>query len=152
VVTAARFDAALMVLKDDPHVDPEKIAVLGYCFGGGVALDMARRGTDVDAVVTFHGSLASRQPAAPGAVKARILVLTGGADPNVPPEQVQAFEKDMKAAGARFEVVTLPGAKHGFTNPDADKAGVPALGYSAEADAASWAAMLKLLGEVFGAP
>jgi dienelactone hydrolase len=69
----ARFLAALDVLKQDPHVDPERIAAIGYCFGGGMALGMARQGVDLDAVVTFHGALATQQPAAPGAVKARLL-------------------------------------------------------------------------------
>ena len=84
-------------------------------------------------------------------VKARILVLTGEADPMVPPEQVEAFKKEMQAAGARVEVVSYPGAKHSFTNPDADKAGRDALGYNADADKKSWAAMLEMLRTVFPA-
>jgi len=146
----ARFDAALAVLKQDPHVDPEKIAVVGYCFGGTVALNMARAGADVDAVIALHAGLKLSVPAEPGKTKARILVLTGGADPMVPPEQVQAFEQEMRAAGAKVEVVTYPGAKHGFTNPDADKAGIPAVGYDANADQESWRKLTGLLKEVFG--
>src|SRR5881628_2750314 len=120
-VVAARFNAALDLLKRDPHVDPARIAAIGYCFGGGVVLNMARSGADLAAVVSFHGSLGTKTPAEPGMVKARVLVLAGGADPFVPPEQVEAFRKEMQAAGARFEGVTYPGAKHGFTNPDAGK-------------------------------
>lgn len=146
----ARFDAALAVLKQDPRVDPEKIAVVGYCFGGTVALNMARAGADVDAVIALHAGLKLSVPAEPGKVKARILVLTGGADPMVPPEQVQAFEQEMRAAGANVEVVTYPDAKHGFTNPDADKAGIPAVGYDAKADQESWQQLTGLLKEVFG--
>src|SRR6266536_741793 len=97
-VGAARFNAALAQLKQDPHVDTTRIAAIGYCFGGAVVLGMARGGTDLDAVVTFHGALATQTPAQPGAVKARILVLTGAADPFVPPEQVEAFKKEMQAA------------------------------------------------------
>jgi dienelactone hydrolase len=67
----------------------------------------------------------------------------------IPPELVTAFSDEMRAAGARFEVVSYPGAKHGFTNPDAGSFGMPALAYDAEADRQSWAAMLRLLGEVF---
>ncbi len=115
-VVAARFNAALDLLKRDPHVDPARIAAIGYCFGGGVVLNMARSGADVADVVSFHGSLGTKTPADPGKVKARVLVLAGGADPFVPPEQVEAFRKEMQAAGARFEVVMYPGAKHGFTN------------------------------------
>ena len=148
-VLAARFNAALEQLKQDPHVDPERIAAIGYCFGGAVVLGMARSGADLDAVVSFHGALATMSPATPGSVKARVLVLTGAADPMVPPELVTAFSDEMKAAGARFEVVSYPGAKHGFTNPDAGSFGMPALAYDAEADRQSWAAMLRVLAEVF---
>ena len=148
-VLAARFNAALAELKRDPHVDTTRIAAIGYCFGGAVVLGMARSGADLTAVVTFHGALATQTPAEPGKVKARILVLAGGADPFVPPEQVAAFEKEMQAAGARFEVVSYPGAKHGFTNPDAGVYGMPQLAYDAAADRQSWAAMLKLFREVF---
>jgi dienelactone hydrolase len=146
---AARFNAALEQLKHDPHVDPTRIAAIGYCFGGAVALDMARAGADLAAVVTFHGALATKTPAQPGKIKARVLVLAGGADPFVPPEQVEAFRREMQAAGAHFEVVTYPGAKHAFTNPDAGTHGMPQLAYDADADRQSWAAMLKLFHEVF---
>jgi dienelactone hydrolase len=146
----ARFLAALDVLKRDPHVDPAKIAAIGYCFGGGIALAMARQGVDLAAVVTFHGALATQQPAAPGAVKARLLILTGADDPMIGPPQVEAFEKEMTAAGAKFEVVSEPHAKHSFTNPDADKVGMAALAYNAEADKDSWARAMKMLAEVFG--
>ena len=145
----ARFLAALDVLRKDPHVDPERIAAIGYCFGGGVALAMARQGVDLDAVVTFHGAIATQQPAVPGAVKARILVLNGADDGMITADQITAFKKEMTAARAQFEFVNLPHAKHSFTNPDADKVGMPALAYDAEADKASWAAMLKLFAEVF---
>jgi dienelactone hydrolase len=142
----ARFDAALEVLRSQPQVDPERIAAVGYCMGGTIALGMARAGADLDAVVALHAGLKpSGPPAEKGDVKARILVLTGGADPFVPKEHVAEFQKEMKAAGAKAEVVTLPKAKHGFTNPDADKAGMEALGYDAGADRKSFDAMRKFL-------
>ncbi len=146
----ARFDAALAVLKRQPQVDPEKIAVFGYCFGGGVALNMARAGEDLDAVVTFHGSLAAAGgPAKPGRVKAKILVLTGGADPMIPKSAVEAFEQEMKAAGADAQVIVYPGAKHSFTNPDAGKAGMEGLAYDPVADRESWAAAMAFLKKAF---
>ena len=148
-VLAARFNAALEQLKRDPHVDTTRIAAIGYCYGGAVVLDMARAGAPLGAVVTFHGALATKTPAQSGKVKARGLVLTGGADPFVPPEQVEAFKREMQAAGGRFEVISYPGAKHGFTNPDAAKYGMPQLAYDADADRQSWTAMLKLFKEVF---
>ena len=147
-VAAARFNAALEELKRDPHVDPARIAAIGYCFGGGVVLGMARSGADLAAVVSFHGSLGTKTPAEPGKVKARVLVLAGGADPFVPPEQIDAFKREMQAAGARFDVIVYPGAKHGFTNPTAGQYGMDQLAYNAEADQQSWAAMLKLFKEV----
>jgi dienelactone hydrolase len=149
-VVKARFLAALDELKRDPHVDPKRIAAIGYCFGGGIALAMARQGVDLNAVVTFHGALATQQPAAPGAVKARLLVLTGADDPMIGADQVEAFKKEMAAAGAKLEVVVEPHAKHSFTNPDADKVGMAALSYNAEADKDSWDRMLKLFAELFG--
>ena len=146
---AARFNAALEQLKRDPHVDTTRIAAIGYCFGGAVVLGIARAGADLAAVVTFHGALATTSPAQPGKVKARVLVLAGGADPFVPPELLEAFKREMQAAGARFEVTTYPGAKHGFTNPDAATYGMPQLAYDAAADRESWAAMLKLFKEIW---
>ena len=146
---AARFNAALEQLKRDPHVDTTRIGAIGYCFGGGVVLAQARAGAHLTAVASFHGMLATQTPAQPGAIKGRILVLAGGADPFVPPEQVDAFKREMQAAGARFDVITYPGAKHGFTNPGAGSYGMPALAYDSTADRESWAALLKMLREVF---
>ena len=147
----AKFNAALEQLKADSHVDPEKVAAIGYCFGGGVVTNMARAGADLDAVVSFHGALDTSNPVEKGKVKARVLICTGGADPLVPAETVQTFEKQMKDAGAKIEVITYPGVKHSFTNPDVDKVGMDAAAYNADADKKSWAAMLKMFDEVFGA-
>jgi dienelactone hydrolase len=147
----ARYDAARDLLLAQPQVDRERTAAFGYCFGGTVALQLARGGEDLDALVAFHAGLAPQgPPAEKGKVKPRILVLEGGADPFVPPEQVKAFEEEMKAAGADVRVVVYPGVKHGFTNPDAGKAGLPALAYDADADAKSWAAAVAFLRQVFG--
>ncbi len=141
-VIAARFDAALAELKKDPHVDGTRIGAIGYCFGGGVVLNMARSGAPLKTVATFHGSLAPVVPAKKGAVTAKLLVQTGDADEMVPPAQVEAFKKEMADAGADVKVIVYPGAKHGFTNPDAGKAGMPQLAYDASADAKSWAEMI----------
>lgn len=151
-VVAARFDAGMDVLKQQPQVDPEKTAAFGYCFGGGVALNMARAGRDLDAVVTFHASLQPvGEPARQGEVKPAILVLTGGKDPMIPPEQVKKFQEEMKDAGANVKVVVYPDAQHSFTNPAADKAGVEGLKYDKQADQKSWDAAMKFLKGVFKA-
>jgi dienelactone hydrolase len=147
----ARFEAAMDVLKKQPQVDPSKLGAVGYCFGGGVALNMARAGEPLAAVATFHGSLApGGQPAQKGKVKPHILVQTGGADPNIPQQQVEAFEKEMKDAGADAKVIVYPNAKHSFTNPDADKAGIPALAYDAQVDQQSWTEATKFFKRAFG--
>lgn len=146
-VARARFDAALARLKAQPQVDPERIGVIGYCFGGGVALDMARAGEPLRAVATFHARLApSSAPARKGTFRPRaVLAQTGGADPMIPAAQVKAFEQEMKDAGVAVQVITYPGAKHGFTNPDADRAGMDGLAYDAEADRKSWDAAVRYL-------
>jgi dienelactone hydrolase len=139
------------VLKQQPQVDASKIGAVGYCFGGGVALNMARAGEPLAAVATFHASLApSGPPAQPGKVKAHILVQTGGADPNIPKQTVDAFEKEMKDAGADARVIVYPGAKHSFTNPDASKAGMDALAYDPQVDKQSFAEAKTFFKRVFG--
>jgi len=145
-VVAARFNAALDLLRARPEVNPKKIGALGYCFGGTVSLGMARAGADLAAVVTFHaGLLPPGEPARKGKVKARILVNTGGQDPMIPAAQVAEFKAEMKKAGARAEVIVYPNARHSFTNPDAAKAGMEALAYDAGADAKSWKAATAFL-------
>ena len=147
-----RFDAARAVLVQQPSVDPERIAAIGYCFGGGVVLHMARTGADLDAVVSFHGSLGTEQPAQAGDVAARVLVFNGADDVMVPPEQVRAFEREMTAANVHYELINYANVKHGFTNPAADsfaaRFGMP-LEYNAQADAASWTRMQAFLQQVF---
>ena len=151
-VAEARFNAAMLVLQKHPTVQPNKIAAIGYCFGGGTVLHMARVGTDLAGVVSFHGSLAAKTLARPGQVKAKILVLNGADDPFVTTEQIAALKQEMKSAGADLKFVNYPGVKHSFTNPDADDFGkrfdMP-LVYNAEADKDSWQRMKVFLAKVF---
>jgi dienelactone hydrolase len=151
-IAKTRFTAAMEFLKKQPEVNPDKIAAIGYCFGGGVVLNMARQGADLKGVASFHGSLAAVKPAQPGAVKTRILVLHGADDKFVTPEQIEAFKKEMKSAGADFQFIAYPGAIHSFTNPDADgyakRFNLP-LGYNAEADKKSWEELRKFLDTIF---
>jgi dienelactone hydrolase len=144
----ARFEAARQELLKDPHVDPERVGAIGYCFGGAVVLTEAQHGADLDAVVSFHGAIIPAKIDS-GAVKARVLVLTGADDPMIPQTAVENFRKGMTAAGANFQIVVYPGAKHSFTNPFADSVGMPQLAYNAEAAQKSWAAMLALFREVW---
>ena len=147
---ATRFMMATDVLKADPHVDPQKISTIGYCWGGAVGLMMARAGADLDAVVTFAGILDTKFPAQKNQVQPRILILTGELDPLVPPAKIQAFTKEMTDAGAKFEIVVYPGARHAFTQPYAKVVNSESIAYDADADQKSWASMLKLFREVYG--
>jgi len=147
-----RFLAGLELLRKQPSVNPGQIAAIGYCFGGGIVLAMARAGVDIAGVVSFHGSLATGVPAAPGQVKARILVLNGSEDPFTTAKQLSAFQKEMNAAGANYRIINYPGAKHSFTNPGADAYGrkfnLP-LAYNPKADKASWLAMQEFFKALF---
>jgi dienelactone hydrolase len=148
----ARFMAAMEFLKKQPTVNPDQIAAIGYCFGGGIVLNMALQGIDMQGVASFHGSLTVVRPAQPGAVKARILVLHGADDKFISPEQIEAFKQAMKNAGADFQFISYPAAVHSFTNPDADeyakKFNLP-LGYNEEADKKSWEELRKFLKTIF---
>lgn len=141
-----RFNAAHDVLKKNERVDSNHIAAIGYCFGGGTVLTMALLGADLDGVASFHGSL-PQEPVA-GKVTASILVCHGAADSFISAEQVATFQKNLADAGADWEFISYSGAKHGFTNPDADKRGMPPLAYNAKADKRSWQTLLNFLAEV----
>lgn len=150
----ARFEAALALLKQQKTVDADNIGAIGYCFGGSVALNMARIGEPLKVVESFHGGLKPSHPAEPGVVKARIASFTGEADPFIPAEQVAAFRQEMEKAGVTPLVVTYPGAMHSFTSPEADKLGkefnLP-MAYNADADKDSWSKGMALMDEVFKA-
>lgn len=146
----ARFEAAMKVLKEHPATDPAKIAAMGYCFGGGVVLAMARQGVDLKGVASFHGSLHTENPAKPGAVKAKVLVCNGKDDAFISAADIAAFKKEMDSAGADYQFLEYPGAHHSFTNPDADKAKMENLAYNAEADKKSWADLQTFLKKIFG--
>lgn len=147
-----RAKAGLELLKAQPQVDPERLAAIGYCYGGKVVLDMARAGMDLDGVVSFHGMLTTDTPAKKGEVKARVLVLNGGADSFTSTADIEKFKQEMDAAGVDYQIVTYPGAKHGFTNPDADKLAQENhidIGYNAKADKKSWKKMQQFLHRIF---
>ncbi|HSX69853.1 MAG TPA: dienelactone hydrolase family protein [Pseudomonas sp.] len=150
-VPKARFLAGLELLKAQPQTDAQRLAAIGYCFGGRIVLDMARQGLPLAAVVSFHGALVTDTPATPGSVKAKVLVEHGAADSFITPQQIAAFKAEMDQAGADYRFVELPGAKHGFSNPDADahKGHGLDIGYQKEADERSWADMQALFKQVF---
>jgi dienelactone hydrolase len=148
----SRFEAGMQLLRKQPQVDGKRLAAIGYCFGGSVVLEMARAGEDLRGVASFHGGLATEHPAQPGRTKARVLVMTGAEDPFVPPEQIAAFKKEMEGAKVNYKFVSYPGAKHSFTNPDADANGTKfnlPLNYNASADKESWLELQSFLKQIF---
>lgn len=150
-VAKARFEAAMKLLRKQRNVDAEKLAAIGYCFGGGVVLNMAREGEDLKGVAVFHGGLATDSPAQAGKMKARVRVFTGADDKMIPAAQVESFKQEMEAAGVDYRVVSYPGTMHSFTNPDADELGkkfnMP-IAYNAEADKDSWMQLKTFLADV----
>lgn len=140
-VAKDRFLAALAILKQNETVDSTQMGAIGYCFGGGVILNMARMGVDLKGVVSFHGSLGAAVPAKKGDIKPKILVCHGAADEFASKDDIASFKKEMKDAGADMTFKSYPGAKHAFTNPDATEYGkkfkLP-LAYNAKADKNSW--------------
>lgn len=139
--------AALDVLKSQREVDPARLAAIGYCFGGTTALEVARSGADVKAVVGFHSGLATARPQDAANIKGKVLVCIGAEDPIIPPEQRADFEKEMKAAGIDWRMQLYGGAGHSFTNPAADSRGMKGFFYHEATDRRSWNAMIELFNE-----
>ncbi len=147
----SRFNAAMNVLQQHESVDKEKIAAIGYCFGGSVALTMANSGADLDAVAAFHSGVAL--PVMPNKeLKARVLVCNGADDPFVSAASITTFKTSMDSIGAKYEYIAYPGVKHSYTSKEADANGekfkLP-LAYNADADQKSWESLQQLLKEVF---
>lgn len=153
VLARTRFGTAYEILKSFSLTDTNRIGAIGYCFGGATVLKAALANTPLLGVVSFHGALAlpSKLPA-PGEVKTKILVCHGGDDQLIPPEQIASFKKAMDEAKVDYVFNVYPGAKHSFTNPDADeyakKFGMP-VAYSEAADKESWADMQDFFKKLF---
>lgn len=146
-----RFDAALAKIKSYSIADTGKVAAIGYCFGGGLVLNVARLGEDIKGVVSFHGSLLG-VPANKDLLKAAVLVCHGEADPFVPATEAAEFKKQMDSIGANYTFKGYAGATHAFTNPNATEMGkkfsLP-IAYNAAADTASFKDMQQFLGTIF---
>ena len=145
----ARTAAGLATLKAQPGVAQEKIAAIGYCFGGTAVLELARSGADMAGVVSFHGGLDTPTPQDAKNIRAKVLALHGADDPYVPADQVAAFEQEMRAAGVDWQLITYGGAVHGFTNPAHGNDNSKGAAYNAAADVRSWAAMRQFFAELF---
>jgi dienelactone hydrolase len=144
----ARAEAGFEQLRSQAMVDPARIAAIGYCFGGGVALEMARAGLPLAGVVSFHGSLDTPNAADARNIKGKILVLHGADDPYVPAEAVAACEKEMRDAGVDWQLTLYGGAVHSFTRWDAGNDNASGAAYNEKADKRSWTAMRAFFDEV----
>lgn len=142
----ARLELALATLREDEVVDSSNTAIMGYCFGGLCALDLARIGADINGAVSIHGLF--NPPGNTGSVGAKVLVLHGWDDPMATPDSVLALAKELSEAGADWQIHAYGGTLHAFTHPEAND---PALGtaYSKAADSRSWQAIENFLAEVF---
>ena len=138
-----RANAALNVLRAQPQVDGAKLAVIGYCFGGATALQLAFSGANIRLAASFHGSLPL--PEKPETIKAKLLIYHGGKDSHVPAETVTALKAKLDPAKVDYRLTIYPEAMHGFSVPGADARGMKGVAYNAEADQKSWADLLAAL-------
>jgi dienelactone hydrolase len=158
LVTEMRDDPARLVRRTRAGLDllsqvkaiDERIAVVGFCFGGLAALQLARSGAPIAAAVSIHGSLATSVRAVPGQVRARLLVCHGAMDPHVPLADVTAFTEEMNAAGADWQLNMYGRAQHGFTHTHAKPGAIPGVAYHEQADTLSFAATRDFLARAFG--
>ncbi len=148
-LTRERVGAAFDWLAKHELVEPTKVAAIGYCFGGWVALELARSGKPAAGVVGFHCSLDAANPEDAKNIKGRVLVLNGADDPNVPTESVAAFMKEMQTAGVRYEYVAYADAVHSYTQPMAGNDKSKGAAYNADADKRSWEAMRQFFAGIF---
>ena len=147
VRTRALGTAGLEILCAEPRTDPDRLAAIGYCFGGTVAFELARSGADLKAVVGFHAGLGTARPEDARNIRGKVLALIGADDPIVPVEQRRAFEEEMTAGGVDWMLTIYGGAEHSFTRPGAETIGMPGIRYHEPTDRRSWRAMADLFDE-----
>lgn len=145
----ARAKAGFDHIKEHTNVHPKKIAAIGYCFGGGVALELARSGADLKGIVSFHGNLDTPNPEDAKNIQAEILVCHGAEDPHVPWEQVTAFRKEMMQGDVNWQLNMYGNAVHSFTEKAAGDDPSDGVAYNKQAAERSWEAMKMLFKEVF---
>ena len=145
----ARARAGIDKLASLPQVDSNRLAAIGYCMGGTFALELARDGAPLRGVVSFHGGLQTQRPAAPGQIKAKVLVCHGSDDPMIQTPQVNGFVDEMTKAQADWQLISYGNTVHSFTNPDADGTMMPGIKFNAQSDARSWIAMKNFFEEIF---
>ena len=145
----ARAKAGLDKLASFPEVDPGRLAAIGYCFGGTAALELARSGAQLLGSVSFHGGLDTPVPADALNIRGKVLALHGADDPHVPPDQVAAFQQEMRLAKVDWQMIYYGGAVHSFSNPKSGKDPSKGVAYNEKADRRSWEAMKEFFVEIF---
>jgi len=146
----ARARAALDALLAQPSVDAGRTAAIGYCLGGTTALELARSGAPLAVVATFHAGLIAELPEDAGRNRASVLICHGAEDPLVKTEVLEAVTAELRRDKVDWQIVHYGNTVHSFTNPEADRRGLPALAYNERADRRSWAAMRQVFDEAFG--
>jgi dienelactone hydrolase len=145
----ARVNAGLETLRQQPLVDPKRIAAIGYCFGGTAVLELARSGAELNGVVSFHGGLDAPNPDDGKKIKCKVLVLHGADDPTMSAQDVAAFENQMRIGGVDWQLVKFGGAVHGFTQWYAGSDNSKGVAYNERADKRSWEYMKLFFNEIF---
>jgi len=148
VMARDRLSKALSSLRDHPSVDPSRVAILGYCFGGAMAFELAYAGAGIDAAISFHGG--PMPPLERDNIESKLLILHGADDPLTPLPDMVDLVNTLTADGADAQLVAFGGAQHSFTDPTADEHGIDGVRYDATADRRSWAQMKLLFAEVWG--
>lgn len=149
ILLRKRANADLNVLMNNPMTDRNRVAAIGYCFGGTTVLELARSGADIAGIVSFHGVLDTPDPDDARNIKAHILVLNGADDPNVPAIQILDFQNEMRKAGVDWQMISYGGAVHSFTNPDSGNDPSKGFAYNMKADMRSWEHMKVFFAEIF---
>lgn len=147
-----RAKLGLEQLREHSWSDDDRLAAIGFCFGGSTVLELARSGADIDGVVSLHGGLDTKKPASAGATNAKVLVLHGADDPHVPMEDVATFVKEMREADVDWQLVMYGGAVHGFTQRSAGDDPSKGAAYDADAAKRAWQHMMTFFDEIFAMP
>lgn len=150
VLARGRMNAALEYARSLPQVDKDKIAAMGYCFGGTMVLELARSGADIDGVVSFHGGLATKAAAGKGDIKSSVFVHHGAVDPYVKDDEVATFKEEMKTSNADWQFISYADAVHAFTEKASGDDASTGVAYNEKADKRSWAYTLEFFKELFG--